>query len=579
MRRLSVLIGLVLVTGSIVTKSPAQNPSPTDPDERESKLIPIERSPEARTKAVRVTKIADLPRTYWASRLKPGEVAIVDGIISIRDGGQEDQRILIPGVPMSEQPTFDLEPIEADTTAATARRILEQTRQFADWAATFYGKGLPRVDQQKLRSLYRSMADSGALLANPRSPSLQAPIPSATRLALAGFLSRALIRERSIFDPYPAARDQRYTRLRPRVQAVDTTRLREALDLWMNHDTVQPGAQHIRPFPPGQGPFQGGYFPDFKRLQPSSSGPVDLSLYVIKCSGDTVIETHVIESVPLNWAEARVVVAIHPVFGTLRDILEFFGVDNDWLYHSSIGGAVWEAFADRRVRSSYLVSKCELKSSDSVFKSPLPWQKKLIRADSSTEYRLSADHWSYANGASGTYPTTYSGHDELIVVKRKVFETGNAYSKAVRWLHTPTPASNGVYHRIRAVSYSVGDYGENWICQVTLNAFAVRRYRFAPIGEPSGELIYGLYGNRGISARSWYSRIIKGCVPGKACFYNRPPVAKGTLEHWLAGKGYNLDKFWSPRLDSWYNSDADYTGDQPEWPHSSERVESVPGWP
>jgi hypothetical protein len=195
--------------------------------------------------------------------------------------------------------------------------------------------------------------------------------------------------------------------------------------------------------------------------------------------------------------------------------------------------------------------------------------------DSLTDYFLVADHWSYANGASGGY----QHDDDMILVKRKSFTTGNAHKKAVRWLHTPTPASNGVYHRIRAVSYSVGDYGFNWICQVSLNAFAVRRYNFAPIGSPTGELAYGLYGNRGISARSYLGSIKKGCVPGSGCFWNNPPAATGVFEAALSGKGYNLDYFWSPRRNEWYKSDADYTSDKPNWPLPAEFIESVSGWP
>jgi hypothetical protein len=568
-RRFTIAVLLLSGTASALA---AQQPV-AEPDEPDGKPVPANRSPEAGVKNAS-QQLPAFPASYWASKMKPGEVAIIDGVISVREGAAEDGRILIPGVPMNEQPKFDLSPIDGDTSAATRQKVLAQTRQFADWAASYYGRHLPPKEQQELQSLYRSMADSGSLLAGRAAKSADAVRQA--QLAVAGLVSRSIVREREIFAPHAEAVLDRYTGITKRApQKGDTAGLRAAIYAWMQHD-----AREVRrpAVPSQQGKtfyHQRGYLPDLPRMQAVTPQKAQLPAYFWYClSRDTIVETKLVETIPYNWAEARIYVAIHPVVEELRDLLDSYGVDEDWLYHSSIGGAVWQSVAERKITSTYSVGKCPIPVFDTT-RITIKVPKVLIKADSFTEYKLRSDHWSYANGASGTYPSD----DELILVKRKVFDTGDAYTKAIRWLHTPTPGSNGKYHRIRAVSYSVGDYLFNWICQVDVNAFAVRRYSFAPIGSPAAEIIYGLYGNRGISARSWWGKIIKGCVPGKKCFWNYPPIASGVFEQKLAGRGYNLDKFWSPNLNSWYNSDATYNSHTPHWPQPAEDTYVVAGWP
>jgi hypothetical protein len=179
--------------------------------------------------------------------------------------------------------------------------------------------------------------------------------------------------------------------------------------------------------------------------------------------------------------------------------------------------------------------------------------------------------WHIANGASGTYRR----NDQMLPVKVGLFED---YMDAVKYIYTPQPDALGVYRRMHAAGYSVGEFGLNWICQTTSNAFTAYRWGATWI-TPSGWLLYGTYGNLGVSSWNFYGKVLTGCVPGNRCFYNQPPFGPSIVETVgsLEGWGYGLERFWAPPKGGWWNSDADFNNEPPDWPMWSNSVWKASG--
>lgn len=528
-------------------------------------IIPPYRWPVAPASARPRDSLRALPREYWASALARGETRVIDGIVSAREPNRATQRLLIAGIAEEAQPTIALAPVSGDT-GVVRRNVVVQTKAYLDWTARHFGRQLPSRQRARLSAMYRASADTAARIAQQRVAS--AADADRVRKQLARLMGRTLLRERDMYAPYPQAQRERFGRLRARSnQPLDTARYYKALESWMAHDVDSAMINAPRTTVPT----------DSRRalLFRAPTAMLTPAMHLLCGGGDTVVVTRQVDDWhALPVFEARVYEMSHQAIDWITDIMEVAGVDTEWFYHAGIGAGMFQMFKTHYVKTTRVGTKC-----DSLLRTPgismFQQGGTVIRVDTTTVYAMLLVRWEIANGSAGDYRNT----DDKRLVARVQFDTWDA---AYKWLYTPTPtAGEGKYYPIRAVAYSVGDYGVNWTCQTSSNAFTYRRWGFIAIPEPSGAWLYGVFGNRGISERlDMWGSVRYGCVPGDNCFYNlTPPYAtNGPMDVFYEGVGWGLDTFWNPRQNAWAYTRASYKPVTPPWGSITDRVREEPGW-
>jgi len=405
-------------------------------------------------------------------------------------------------------------------------------------------------------------------------------------------VARTLLRERDLFAQDTAAQRERFGRVRAPQTVSDTTQMIQAIRAAMFHDVrgmTFPGA----PRPGVTGPSR-VFNSRMERLDSMRTANIVQRMIrnpTASCTRtDTIVTLRVIHDwTPTGRFSARVYLATHPAFQWAIDVLSSLGVDTDWMFHSSIGGSIW--MLERR---HVITAQTERTCSSGVVTA-----RTVLKTDSATDYQWYNNGWFVANGASGTYAAT----DHLSLIHEVQFTD---WMSAYKYLHTPTAnPSDGHYHPIRAVAYSVGDYGFDWICQTSANAFTWRRWNVIAIPSPTGAWLYGQLGRLGISTRDdpyyplpGHMSVQKGCVPGSRCHYENPTCVPGTqcsfgsvappqpplhatglYEAKLDGQGYGLDMFWNPNKNDWRYTEAPFVEVRPPWPSgNTEAAGSLTGW-
>jgi hypothetical protein len=210
----------------------------------------------------------------------------------------------------------------------------------------------------------------------------------------------------------------------------------------------------------------------------------------------------------------------------------------DGMYHTSIIGGIWAL--NRRTRR--VTSFIREQPSGA-------WDERATLAEFAG--------WRIGYGAA----SKYQPDDRLTLVTET---THSSWEEADRRLFGHTP-SGGKYYPIRGVAYSKGNYGLDWVCHQTANAFSLRKWNLLPVTYPISWLPFGPYGNNGISTRrDLVGQIHKGCVPGVWCFYNvtppysiPDPVMVGVMESQMTGSGWGLETLWNPNK-GWVRSEASF---------------------
>jgi len=477
-------------------------------------------------------------------------------------------RALIAGVPMDDQPTFSLEPFErTDSGGNVPDEVIAQNRRYAEWAASYYGAGLSPALRQRLTKLYLETVDSGAAWSN-RAKRDSASVES-NRRATSSFFARQSLAERRIFSTTPSAQVRRYGAVlrHPGVEP-DSARLRRAFQQMLIHD--DPKTQSFHRGTTGR-PILG-----FRALK-----AVPYNVVTASCHGaDTIVTRTIVDETSrgLNLTEARIYLATHQAFPDVTDILKDLGMYSDQMMHTSVVAGLWSLEAVHILTLKYY------REAGCNFPIGLPKTARITRLHDlvqtgqpaetikTTVYQLANDEWSIGNGASGEYDAS----DNLQLISKASF---SSYADAQQWLYKPTPSPSGHYYRMRAAAYSIGDYGWDFICQTSANAFSIRRWNILVVPEPLWDEWFGLYGRQGISHRyDWLHQLHYGCVPGHWCYYNVYPPYGTPYDEWaLDGKGYGLDVFFSP-VKGWEYTRADFHNASIPFGRITDFVSEVPGW-
>jgi hypothetical protein len=546
-----------------------------------------EPAPPARTEALpkrpesvdRAAPAGDLPSSYWASSMKPGDVAFSNGLLRLKEPTRKPKRVFLAGIPLDAQPTFDLTPITNDGTTAAMIRLRRQKQQYLDWAARYFGRSLSGQGRLRLRSLYRATSDSVQAitkrkLGRTKEDSATHPRDSATsvkkademRLRLAKALTKSVLAEHRLFQGNQRAQKERYGKaLLPmrELASSDTARIVSAIESWLRHDRDTIAATRK---------------PRVKELP--------TPIITITCrSPDTLITTGFVGWQALNYYEARFYVAKHDASDMVALVREFYGIDIDFAYHSSIGTGVWQLFKGHKVTVAHFVpGQClpftPMPAGMAQYFAALAGHDSVVWADTSTVWEMRPLGWYLANGASGVYHSTAHGvQDEMEPVFTASF---SSYDSMMDWLYSPLPDDDGNYYRMRVVDYSIGDYGFDWICHSVVNAYSLWRWYLTPIVDPVDYEAYSTYGNNGIAPPGdmWGNRHY-GCVPGHDCYYTTSYWYSGFswfFESRLFGEGWGLGIFFKPSSNSWQDSTAGFYSVQPLWDMSIDSISELPGW-
>ncbi len=507
---------------------------------------------------------------YWAQGLQPGQDTIIDGVVlrhlpNVAHG----RRVLLAGVPMSAQPTFDLDAIE--DTSNSGPHVLDQTRRYGEWAASYYGAALPKNRRLALARLYRRTIDSAAALA--RAPRDELASANAIRGAIITLLTDHVLAERQIFASTPRAQERRYGRpLAQPLHQPNRERLRRAFTEVLTHEDSQ---VHRDPYDSAAGRRILGFT---SHLPPTGMQLVAAPPHCLL--GDTIVQTRADPPEPLSTYEVRIYVASHPAFGDVRGVLQDLGFNVESFVHTSVLGSIWNLRKQHVITLKFfrpcpsgVIALSEGQLRDLVGGS-VP-----VESTKTTTYFFQNVGWRIGNGASGAYEAS----DLVELVGKASF---SSWDDAVRWLYTPTPSPGGHYYKIRAAAYSVGDYGFNFICQTAANAFAVRRWGIDVIPEPAFAFFYGLYGNSffgddGITKRKdWMGHVHAGCVPGSGCYFNTTlPYATGIFEGSMDGWGFGLDEYYNPNQSQpWRQTEAAYSNASIPFGLWRDFVTRVSGW-
>jgi hypothetical protein len=134
---------------------------------------------------------------------------------------------------------------------------------------------------------------------------------------------------------------------------------------------------------------------------------------------------------------------------------------------------------------------------------------------------------------------------------------------------------------MRGVSYSMGAFGLDWVCHQTANAYTGRKWGILVVDYPISWARFGPAGRRGVSQRSHFGVVHKGCVPANGCYYNSFPLFSSAARHALLealgeGHGYGLQLLYNP-VKGVIQSGADFTVHFPAIPGVTEvHIENVP---
>lgn len=511
-----------------------------------------------------------VPASYWSRRLSPGADTVIDGIIHSRMPRAGASRFLVAGVPMSHQPRFSMAGMWDSTASPDAVAALNS--RFLDFVVDAFGRDLPPPAREDMRQLYRRVsADSRAA----RNEFKRVAGPSAAQVAafrqqFATIATRALIAERELFLRYPRAMPARYGAGASRIRNVpaEPTRLIQAFAEYFSGNWMkQPPQQRPKPLRASEAPLSTGIIPGLTAVR-AAPGPIDCVPGI-----DSVSEYQAAsEWVPHDdMYESRVYLASHPALGPMNDLLDDLGLETTNLYHQSVVGAIAQLEGRRvRVVTRYRLRNCpgqELKPDMQSLAARLKPDTTL-----NTYYRWRVISWEYANGASGTWDAA----DDLDLVRRAEF---TSWTAAMQDLYRTVAGPDGHHPRLYAASYSVGDYGIDWVCQQVANAFGVMRYNNVLNPSPLWWMTLGLYGFQGINPR-WdnFPMTHYGCVPGNICIFTSPPYAIGFAEMVAVGWGNNLDVYYNVEHNVWRETDAKYNFHGANFGEATDFAFTVPGW-
>ena len=484
----------------------------------------------------------DFPESHPAHELKRGQYSIKDGVIfeHLPDGSRK--KTLIAGVPLDQQPDFDISP-EAIARLSPIEAALRK-RQLVDWAANYDGQYLPAKKQDTLRSLYEKYSEEASDISRrERAGSISASDAIHLRSEkLADFI----IERRQLFEGHTKAQIHLYGRpITVPAENIDKALLVSALEGFVSGQYLQkkPAVPtgHKRFYqrsPLSQLPKRADSLPMTEL--PRGSGSPPAMGQVASCDPSPIAgETRRVYSdgttefvgFSANIFRTEHTAVVGDIPGPIDDIL-----DSENVKHTNIATSIWTVNKHERTVKVYNGNTLIVEKSWDVYTSDR------------VQYGL-------VNGCAGTY----EADDDFIYVASSTHPT---LADALEHLYQYQPP-----HRIRAGAYPAGCFGADWFCHQACNSYASRKWDIIPVHYTFSFLGFGNFGDRGISPDTdSCGREHPGCVPGAGCYYNSQgahnacPPGCGSGENALnTGQGWDLQTAWDPDTESWIASGVRFT--------------------
>lgn len=482
----------------------------------------------------------DFPLFHPAHGLKKGEYTIKNGVIieHLPDGSRK--QTLIAGVPLDQQPDFDISPDTLKRLSPKER--YNRSMQLVRWAANYDGQYLPKNKQSALLQLYEKKFEHEMdLKKRARAKSLKQE--SVLRLR-SEQLADFILKRRQIFEGHTKAQIHLYGRPFDRPTArIDKARLVDAVyDFLSGRYLREKRKQHRKSkrlyqhTPLSQRPKRADLPPT--REEPTdfpSTGEEPTGCEPGHIPGETrrVYSTKPVEVVGYSAKIFRTedTAVIGDIPGPLDDIL-----DSENIVHTSLATSIWRTTKHEKTEKIYNGST-------------------LLRSKTWDVYISDRVQWGLVNGCSGTY----EDEDVFVPIAASTHETLDDAKKYIYQYQPP--------HRIRAGAYPAGCFGTDWICHQVCNSFAQRKWNIIPVRYAVSSDLFGDYGDRGISPDfDSCGEEHPGCVPGAGCYYNSRfahnscPPGCGLGENPLnTGEGWDLQLAWDHVEAAWIDSGVRFT--------------------
>ncbi|MBL7852086.1 MAG: hypothetical protein JNN04_14385 [Cyclobacteriaceae bacterium] len=473
-------------------------------DEMNVMTMPIDSIMKTRYPHFLLPGTMKLPGYHPVSKLKDGDMSVVDGIVVARNPSVKPKATYFCGVPAEAQPSLDLNDSTTMTTVNLRKVYLDMRLKMLDAYLEIEGR-------KKLKALYEGLTKSLDSLDQ------LSQAPQYKTSAFSKILTKALVEELSILRPYPKALEQLYKDKAPlsmkRISRKKEKALEDGFNVFLSGEYFS---------------YEKANITDINfRLTPTNIVNIPYASFIKE--SPKVISRNVgqKEFVAFNM---RVYTGEHSVLDSeLNSIFEMVG-----LVHTSI---VTVGFALLKQNQEYSIDRGRT------------WMQ---RTKFSHEY---IGTWT-ANGAASWFESNDTYHLKMDYY----FGTYDDFKKGI---YQVIPGSDGTCRRIRAASYSVGLYGLNWICHSVVNSFALRKWNITPVNYFTN-LVYMVYGNQGISSHDGYgTNVVKGCVPGAGCYWLKfapTPTPLHLVQELFMGEGRGtfLSSYYNPCTGNYQTSDASY---------------------
>ncbi len=498
-----------------------------------------------------------LPRDHPAYGLKNGQPRAFRGVTVLVDPPVGLWQPRIAGVP--EKFTVDLANQDFEMEPGRYEEIMR--RKLANALASYYGEALPSDRQNQLKGLYFESISAGVSISRQL---LEKSITSvAGREAYARLLAKTVLAEMAIFAGFREAQARRYRSWKgekaPAGERVQTLLQIAFLDLlegkyFMRDARRILDEQEKRSF--GTEKSAQSWVSDFENVKWTSDSETISAQDGATPTGSLLSYTNETSHPAETYAwNARIFTAEHSVLSDSIETELNRITDLDWsavagdvgLVHVSVIGGIWR-LTKQRVLQNVTDPTTGRVAEERVTRVAGQWYS-----------------WGVADGSASWL---YS--NDVLILKESIYFS--SFEAAQKYLKGSRPILGGGYDPMQACSYSVGDYGSNWVCHQNSNAYAYTKWGTILVQYPT-VFVFGLFSNyyNPLASGSlpisksedpiYHHRPIYGGVPGEWLFYeSMPPYATygGLLNPLMNGGGYGLDVYWNPTKQQWVLSNCSY---------------------